>query len=83
MTEANNAITEQYALEENRLGRPLTDEDFDRLDTSNEDVIKQLRIRNAALDAIERFNKFSAAEKQALNQAAGTGQAPAYKNPTE
>lgn len=83
LTEANKAITEQYELEENRLGRPLTDEEFDRLDTSNEEVIKQLRIRAAAIDAIGRFDKFANAEREALNQAAGTGQAPAYKNPTE
>lgn len=80
---ANKAITEQYKLEQNRLGRSLTDEDFDRLDTSNEVVKKQLKIKAAAEDAIGRFNIFAEAEKQALNQAAGTGQAPAYKNPTE
>jgi len=80
---ANNAITEQYELEQNRLGRPLVDEDFDRIDTSNEIVKKQLKIKAAAEDAIGRFNIFAEAEKQALNQAAGTGQAPAYKNPTE
>lgn len=83
LTEATAAIKEQYQLEEDKLGRPLTDEDFDRLDESNEEVIKQLRIRNAAINAIARFEKFAAAEKEALNQAAGTGQAPAYKNPTE
>jgi hypothetical protein len=80
---ANKAITEQYELEQNRLGRPLTDEDFDKIDTNNEIVKKQLKIRAAAEKAIERFNIFAEAEKQALNQAAGTGQAPAYKNPTE